>query len=369
MRIGVDAREMMGRPTGVGRYLAELLRAWSAAGRDLAARHEFLLYGPEPLGPAAIAACGTLRTTERVVPGAGGTAWEQLALRRAAAADRLDVFFAPAYTAPSGLGCPLVVTVHDLSFCAHPEWFSWREGLRRRVLTRFAARRAAVVLTDSCFSASEISTHLGVPPDRIRVVPLGVAPPPGARAPGAAPAAREPLILFVGSIFNRRRLPDLMLAFAGLQRTHPDARLLVIGENRTFPRQDLDRIAADLRVAQRVSIRRYVADDELGHAYRTASVFAFLSEYEGFGLTPLEAMACGIPAVVLDTAVAREVCRDAAVYVSAGDIAGTTAALAGLLTDAARREAHLSAARQVLAQYSWEAAGRATIAALEAAGR
>lgn len=369
MRIGIDAREMMGRPTGVGRYLAELLRTWSAAGPELVDRHEFLLYGPEPLGLAARAVCGALRTAERVVPGAGGTAWEQTSLRRAAAADRLDVFFAPAYTAPSGLGCPLIVTVHDLSFCAHPEWFSWREGFRRRVLTRSAARRAAVVLTDSRFSASEIVTHLGVPPGRVRVIPLGVAPPVCAQNSAGASQAREPLILFVGSIFNRRRLPDLMRAFAGLHPTHADARLLVIGENRTFPRQDLDRMASDLHIADRVSIRRYVSDDELGQAYRTASVFAFLSEYEGFGLTPLEALACGIPAVVLDTAVAREVCQEAAVYVAPGDIAGTTVALSDLLTNAGMRAAQLTAAQQVLAQYSWATAGRATMDALEAAGR
>jgi glycosyltransferase involved in cell wall biosynthesis len=160
-----------------------------------------------------------------------------------------------------------------------------------------------------------------------------------------------------------------MRAFAGLRQKHQDARLLVIGENRTFPRQDLDRMASDLRIADRVSIRRYVSDDELGQAYRKASVFAFLSEYEGFGLTPLEALACGIPAVVLDTAVAREICQEAAVYVSPGDIAGTTGALSDLLTNAGLREAQLSAAQRVLAQYSWEAAGRATMTALEAAGR
>jgi len=368
MRIGIDARALMGRPTGVGRYLGELLRAWSDPDAGVGGRHAFLLYGPAALTASARAACGTLSIAQRIVPGAGGTAWEQVALRRAVRADRPDVFFAPAYTAPLGTRCPLVVTVHDLSFYARPAWFSWREGLRRRLLTRAAARRASAVLTDSRFSAEEIQAHLGVPPSRIRVIPLGVAPPVAA-ADIASVGAREPLVLFVGSIFNRRRLPDLIEAFAGFTRRHPLARLLIIGENRTFPRQDLDRVAAAWDVTDRVSIRPYVSDQELAEAYRRASVFAFLSEYEGFGLTPLEALAYGIPAVVLDTPVAREVCQDAAVFVAAGDIPGTTAAIETLLTDAGRRAAQLQAARRVLAQYAWPAAARATLEAIEGARR
>jgi len=366
MRIGIDAREMMGRPTGVGRYLAELLRAWAAPAAGIGGRHEFLLYGPAPLTEPALAACGALPIAQRVVPGAGGTAWEQVALRRSVRADRPDVFFAPAYTAPLGLRCPLVVTVHDLSFYARPEWFSWREGLRRRILTRAAARRAAAVLTDSRFSAEQIRAHLGVPSSRIRVIPLGVAPPVAA-SDLASSGPREPLVLYVGSIFNRRHLPDLIEAFAGLTRRHASARLLIIGENRTFPRQDLDRVAAAWGVTDRVSIRRYVPDRELAEAYGRASVFAFLSEYEGFGLTPLEALACGIPAVLLDTPVAREVCQDAAAFVAAGDIPGTTAAIEALLTNAGLRTAQLQAARRVLAQYAWPAAAHATIEAIEGA--
>lgn len=368
MKIGIDAREMMGRPTGVGRYLAELLRAWGHPSTGLTGRHQFFLYGPEGLTPAARALCDPLQAVERVVPGSGRTLWEQVRLPGAVRGDRLDVFFAPAYTAPPLTGCPQVVTVHDLSFCAHPEWFSWREGLRRRLLTRASAARASLVLTDSHFSAREIHAHLGVPATRVRVIPLGVAPPVPDLHPPDAPSGRAPLILFVGSIFNRRRLPDLLEAFAVLARRRPDVRLLVIGENRTFPRQDLDRLAADLRIADQVALRRYVPDAELADAYRTASVFAFLSDYEGFGLTPLEAMACGIPPVVLDTAVAREVCGPAAAYVPAGNIAAIASALGELLDDPQRRQAQLAAATTVLARYSWDAAARSTMAALEDAG-
>jgi hypothetical protein len=137
MRIGVDARELCGKPTGVGRHLAGLFGAWSAS--TGAQRHTFLLYAhqvPNIELPANMSV--------RVVPGAGGTLWEQTSLAQAANRDQLNVFFAPAYTAPLRLTAPSVLLVHDLSFVVHPEWFRLREGLRRRLLTRWSSRRATL---------------------------------------------------------------------------------------------------------------------------------------------------------------------------------------------------------------------------------
>ena len=224
IRIGIDARELLGHPTGVGRYLAELLRRWTTR-KDSEARR-FILYSPEPL-PAGLAAS----TETRVLPGGRGTWWEQTALGHAVRRDRPDVFFAPAYTAPLGIGVPLAVTIHDISFVAHPEWFRPRERWRRRVLTARAARNASVIFTDAEFSRSEIEARLGVERTRIRVIAPGVttrAPNPGSRLPDPRsripdPGSTSPLVLFVGSLFNRRRLPDLIAAFANATAHLPDA--------------------------------------------------------------------------------------------------------------------------------------------------
>ena len=166
MRIGIDARELCGRPTGVGRHLSGLLREWSTA--PAASSHTFVLYSHQEITPP-------LRSAElRVIPGAPGTAWEQIALPGAAKHDRLDVFFAPGYTAPLRLKTPSVVLVHDISFAAHPEWFRWKEGLRRRSLTRWSCDRARLVLTVSDAARSEIISHLGVPENRVRRIYPGV---------------------------------------------------------------------------------------------------------------------------------------------------------------------------------------------------
>ena len=359
IRIGVDARELLGETTGVGRYLGELLRRWAA--RDDARTREFILYAPEKLASFE----------SRVLAGGRGTWWEQTALRRAARADSLDAFFAPAYTAPVALGVPFAVTIHDISFIARPEWFRPRERWRRRVLTTYAARHASVIFTDSEFSRSEIEQRLKVERGRLFVVPPGVTDP-GSRGPHSGnqtPAAnRQPLVLFVGSIFNRRRLPDLIAGFALAARTVPGARLVIVGADRTWPRQDLALVAAANNVSAQVEVREYIAQDALDQLYAQARVFAFLSEYEGFGLTPLEALTAGVPIVVLDTPIAREVYGPAAAYVG-HDIDSTGATLQRFLTSPDAAAEQLSHAPQVLARYSWQRAADETLRHIDGIAR
>lgn len=358
MRIGIDARELCGRATGAGRYLQGLLRHWN--GDDATRRHEFVLYAPEPLAVAFDAR----RFPTRVVNGTPNTWWEQVRLPRVVARDHLDVFFSPAYTAPLTTRIPLVTAIHDVSFAAHPEWFSSREGLRRRTITRNAALQSRAVVTISEFSRREIVEHLGVPESRIHVIP------PGIEAPGPRPtnAHRRPQVLYVGSIFNRRRVPDLIRAFEAVARSHPDAGLDIVGDDRSYPPQNPEAVIAQSGLNGRATWRKFVSDDDLGRLYWSARAFAFLSEYEGLGLTPLEALAAGVPPVVLDTAVARESCGDAALYTAKGDVAAVAQALEYLLFDDSVRKRLLDAAPSVLSKYTWPRAARDTLKLLEQAG-
>ena len=358
MRIGIDARELCGRATGAGRYLYGLLREWSAD--ESTRRHEFVLYAPEPLAGSLDAR----RFATRVISGAPNTWWEQVRLPPVAARDHLDVFFSPAYTAPLATRVPTVTAIHDVSFAAHPEWFSAREGLRRRTICRRAAKQARAIVTISEFSRREIVEHLGVADSRVHVIPPGITAPV---RPGHT-NGRRPLVLYVGSIFNRRRLPDLIRAFSVVARAHPDAALDIVGDDRTFPPENPGDAIVRAGLGGRALWRRFVPDEELGRMYWAARAFAFLSEYEGLGLTPLEALAAGVPAVLLDTPVARESCGDAAIYAARGDVAGVANALEQLLYDERLRRRLLDAAPGALAKYTWPRAARDTLALLERSG-
>jgi glycosyltransferase involved in cell wall biosynthesis len=302
----------------------------------------------------------------RTAPGAGGTLWEQLRLPALVRAARADVLFSPAYTSPLWSPAPVVLAVHDVSFAAHPEWFPRRSALRRRAIARHAARRAARVLTLTEFSRQEIGEWLGVPPRRIAVVPPGVTtwPPAAEAAPGAGGAG----VLYVGSIFARRHVPELLEAVARLAARRPEVTLTVVGQDRSTPPADLEGQAARLGFGARLVRHAWIDDEALARCYRSARAFAFLSEYEGFGLTPLEALAAGLPPVVLDTAVAREVCGSGALYVARPEPEAVASTIETALFDDPARARVLDAAGAVLGRYSWDRCAAAVLGAIEGAG-
>jgi glycosyltransferase involved in cell wall biosynthesis len=360
LHIGVDGRELLGRPTGVGRYLAEILDAWQA---DATWPHRLTIFVPAPPGDEIRAHLP--RVAWQVAASASsGTRWEQLQLPAAIRRAGLDVFFAAGYTAPLRLSCPFVVAIYDVSFFAHPEWFGRREGVRRRWITRSAARRARRVVTISEFSAAEIVRWIGIGRDAVVIAPPGAPPPAAERAPDA----REPMVLFVGSLFNRRRIPDLIAAFAAAARDIADARLVLAGDNRTNPRVHPSRLASALGVGDQVEWLAYVTDAELAALYERARVFAFLSDYEGFAMTPMEALARGVAPVLLDTPVAREVYDGAAAFVPA-DPTAIAAALRTLLTDDQARQQIVAAGQERLRGFSWATAAATIRTALEEAAR
>lgn len=343
MRIAIDAREMAGKPTGVGRFLGELLAAWKTMPEAQA--HEFLLLAPQGND--------------------GGSVWEQIDLPKLVRAAHADMLFSPGYTGPICSRVPMVVAIHDVSFAAHPEWFSWREGARRRIVTRLTARTAKRVITISEFSKREIVAHLGINASKISVVY------PGFTSFGVGrPSTGRQTVLFVGSIFNRRHVPELIEGFARLARTRSDVQLEIVGDNRTSPRIDVQSLVNATGIGDRIHLRSYIPDHQLRSRYAESAAFVFLSEYEGFGLTPLEALSAGLPVLLLDTPVAREVCGDAAAYVTHADPVLIEQALHSLLFDSGTRQRILGAAPDVLARYSWtNCAGRVLKVLAEAGAR
>ena len=365
MRIGIDARELFGQTTGVGRYLTNLLMEWSDQCKN---GYTFILYSPASKD-RAIDLFNQLKLSDNPafehceLKGGHGTMWEQSQLCKAANSDNLDVFFAPNYSAPLMLQIPFVLVLHDVSYFSRPDWFNWREGARRRLLAAKSARLAHTVLTLSQFSREEIVNHLNINSDRIKITPLGASKSKVEHVDSKV----SHLVLFAGSCFTRRRIPDLIRAFALVQTRESRARLSIVGDNRTYPHLNLKSIVNSAEMAVYVSLESWISDPDLTELLRKAKVFVFLSEYEGFGLPPLEALAFGIPSVMLDTKIAREVMGEAASFVPINDIHATADALVELLWDSPKRNEILKAAPGILARHTWADTAMQTMRAVEQA--
>ena len=287
-----------------------------------------------------------------------GVAWSERLLPAAARADDVEVFFGPAYTVPLSLHVPRVVAVHDVSFFSASHDFGVLDGLRRRTLTAASLRAARFVLACSAFTQREIE---GLFPDlrgRVVHVPLGAdddLPPPVDR--GAARRAlgvKGPMILTVGAILNRRPLPTLARAAGRLRHRWPDLTLHVVGENRTSPPLDLGRMVEEAALAGRVRLDGFIDDDALAVRYAAADVAVFLSDYEGFGLPALEAMARGVPVVASRAPSLGEIFGEAALLVEPRDEQAVASAIERILRDPELRADLVRRGRVLAGRFSWK---------------
>lgn len=367
MRIGVDARVLAHRPTGVARYLRGVLRHARAM---LAPDDALTLYADAPM-PTADRAAGRPCTLTWPLPG-GDMAWRQLRLPPAIARDAPDVLFCPFYSVPLASSVRRVVTIHDVAFDAHPEWFDWKGRIAFR-LAGPSARRAARVLTPSAFSAGEVMRLYGIPASRVEVTPLGVD-----AAWSEPPSANErhilrdwlgfdgPFVLHLGAV-HMRRLPDVLVdAFALLAPRFPDLRLVVAGPT-IAPAQDLSARARERGVVSRFVRMRWVPEEHLRTLVAEARAVVYLSLYEGFGLPALEAMAAGTPVVVLRRASLPEVCGDAALWVEEPEPRQVADALALVLDDERVHAERALAGRTRAKGFTWERTAALTWAAIKAA--
>jgi len=360
LRIGVDGRELQGRPTGTGRYLRNLLRAWPAAGDQLVVYFN----GAPPPDPV-------LRRSDIDVRPLGdrpvrGMLWQQRRLPIVAAGDELDVFFSPAYTCPLRLDVSRVTAIHDLSYFSLPWDFTLLDGIRRRALVALSIRASRRVLACSEFSRREILARF--PQAHVSHVALGADDDLASGIPRAQArrrlGLRGPLLLTVGAILNRRRVPALLQAVARLLPRWPDLRLDIVGENRTHPRLDVERLSVELGLAGHVRHSGFVSEPELATRYAAADVAVSLSEYEGFGLPALEALSRRVPLVIADRPAQSEIFGEAAITVEPSDPTAVSDAIGRLLSDPALARDYVERGLRLARRFSWKTTAALTRSAL-----
>jgi glycosyltransferase involved in cell wall biosynthesis len=348
LRVGLDGRDLLRKRTGVVNNTVHLAR-------ELTASHsaELVVYVDRPVATA----------DEAPPPGvslrqlnARPVLWKHLALPLALARDGVNVFHSPTGTLPLATTCKQVVTIHDVFAAVEPRWFTPRMAWQLRVAQRRAAHAAARVIAVSECTRRDLVQRYGVPPERVRVVYNGVdhtrfrPAEVDAEAVARRYGVSHPFVLCVGSLMPWRNAPRLLRATARL-----GYGLLFVGRD-IWGTDPTARLAAQ-RGWDWARFAGYVTDRELPTLYAAARVFAYPSLYEGFGIPPLEAMACGTPVVASTAGALPEVLGDAALLVDPYDEDALAEAIQAAAEDSGRlRRQGLERA----AAFTWERAAEAT---------
>jgi glycosyltransferase involved in cell wall biosynthesis len=283
--------------------------------------------------------------------------------------DRPDLLHVQ-YTAPIGCRVPVVVSVHDVSYLEHPEYFTRFRACQLRWTAGRTVASAARILTGSEFSRRSILKVYGdLEEDKVVVVPDAAAPQfrPVSRAGAAKHATdhfgiRGPFILSVADLQPRKNQIGLIRAFSHLVRACPQLRhnLVLVGKETWFAGR-VKEAARQSGVTDRIQFVGFVSDDDLLQLYNACDLFAFPSFYEGFGLPVLEAMACGRAVVCSDTSSLPEVADSAAILVDPYVVDDLARAMADLLRDAELRARMERLGLQRAAQFSWQRTAQRTL--------
>lgn len=364
--VGIDARPLARQPTGVGRYVRNLVRALSA----LEDPPELRLYLPEEIAaaPASGAREEILRTPAALRPLDNMFTWTHARLPLHLARHKVDLLHGAFYTLPALCPCPAVVTIHDITFDLHPEWFTPRARLAFSGFAAASARKARHVLTVSECSRRDIRARYGLPADKVTAIPLA-ADPDLRRVEDAAEVAsaraRHDLpvryLLHVGAITPRRNIPRLLEAFARARSAAPDLALALAGPVEE-PAEPIEPLLRRLGIEPWVRRLGYVPPDDLPALFSGALAVVYPSLYEGFGLPVVEAMACGVPVLAGNGSCFPEVAGDAALLVDPLDVEAIAAGLRSLIEDAGLRDRLAHAGRDRAARFTWEATARGTMA-------
>jgi glycosyltransferase involved in cell wall biosynthesis len=290
--------------------------------------------------------------------------WEQTVQARAMHRAGVDLIHDPAFVGPMLNRSPFVVTVHDLSFLLYPRNFRAFNRLYLRSLTRLSVRKARRVLAVSESTKQDLVRCYGISPSKIDTVHNGVdasfhpLPADQVAAFRAERGLPNEFILFVGTLEPRKNVLTLIEAYAQLSRNRPP--LMLVGGRGWLYDKVFARIES-LDLSNEVHFVGYVPAEELPSWYSAATLFVYPSLYEGFGLPPLEAMACGTPVITSTASSLPEVVGQAGLLVEPTNTEALTVTMARALTDTDLRESMQAAGLLQAKNFSWQRAAAGTV--------
>lgn len=367
MRIGIDARAY--HWAGLGRYTKNLLRHLTAQNRE----HEFVVFAPRT---AARDLAELPRA--RVVPVTDSyySLREQTVFLGSLLRERLDVMHFLHFNAPVLYRRPTIVTVHDLTrffFPAQKQKGLLHQWMYEEVF-RAAVQHARRVIAVSEHTRRDLQRFFPDVADRTAVIHEGVeheryhpAEQPGEKEILARYGITRPYLLFVGVWMNHKNLPRLLKAFHFVRQRGFGGMLVIAGAGRTYD-EDVPGIVRRLQLSAAVILPGLVPEDALPALYRHAVAYVFPSLYEGFGLTPLEAMACGTPVVASAVASMPEILGSSAEFVNSFSVEDIARGILRVVTDDERRRALAQEGQAWAQRYRWERCASETLKVYRAVG-
>jgi glycosyltransferase involved in cell wall biosynthesis len=349
-----------GEKGGIGVYSRSLLEAMLA----LDSSNQYTLFYQERTHLGQFGHYGNVK--EIYVPAPGKLVWDQLVVPFRAAREGVDILLHPKLAVPLLSNCKTVMVLHGTERFVYPQ-FSYRSDiLYFKTIYPFYLRRATAIISVSENARKDVLRFLNIDPDKVRTIHLA----PGAhfkkvddesflrsvREKYGLPAR---FLLNVGLIYPGKNIPNLLKALR-LLRKDVDVKLVIVGTGRRMFREDLELID-DLELQDHVLLPGYIPHEDLVAVYNLADVLVFPSIYEGFGLPPLEAMACGTPVVCSNTGSLPEVVGDAALLIDPYDISSLAEAMRCALLDSGLRKNLVGKGFQNVKRFSWEKTARQTL--------
>jgi glycosyltransferase involved in cell wall biosynthesis len=366
MQVAYDARPLIERGTGIGRYVRCLLEA--LLGFD--EMREFLLCSPRQIA-AGDALSRDARVRELVQKGWKGNVWLQAVVPFLLKRHRPDLFHGTLFLHPLLSGHPSIVNIYDLTVYRYPETMEARNKWPLKLLLPRAVSRAKRIVTLSEFTKKEIAERWPEASGKIDVVPgapyLSLDVPSGTSSEEDSEkvlekyGVRRPYLLYVGTMEPRKNVVRLLKAFELLNRMGEKGVQLVLVGHEGWGLDEVREAWESSPVKSSIQYIGYVPDEVLGHFYRQAELFVFLSLYEGFGLPPLEAMAAGTCVVASDRASLPECLGDAGVRVDPLNVEAVAEAVFRLLRDADLRRDHADRGLGRAKEFSWRKSAEKTL--------
>jgi glycosyltransferase involved in cell wall biosynthesis len=369
MRIGIDATALPPQPVGAGNYIIELVRAL----HTLDSQHEFIIFaqqhGRELIGSPARTGFEWIDLPDhspvrRLI-------WEQIEFPNLLKKQRIDLLHSLHYTRPLRLACRSIVTIHDMTFFLFPHLHTRAKRIFFPAMIRYSARAADALIAISESTRQDAIRILGLPPGKITSVPLGVRPEfrhvhdqtlkADVRARYHLP---EKFLLFVGLVEPRKNLPLLLKSYHRVVSQGTHLPLVIVGRNGWMYEQVLELIAS-LGLTEAVHLAGYVSPEDLPIVYNLADVFIYPSLYEGFGLPPLEALACGTPVITTAISSMPEHIGQAGLLIPPGDEDALTQAIIRLLNDRELKSRLAILGPQQAAQFTWTRTAHQTLQVYE----